>query len=91
MYYETTKYFCFSFFDDLKSLSSGYASFDYESAGYVETKLVKMDVLLNGKVVPEMAVVSHAGSARKRAKAIVKKLCELLPRQQFAIAVQVTS
>ena len=77
-----------NFFDSLKSATSGYASFDYEDAGFETTDLVRLDVLLNGSRVPELATVGHTSKARERAKALVVNLREELPRQQFNIAIQ---
>jgi len=77
-----------SFFDALKSATSGYASFDYEDAGFEAADLVRLDVLLNGTMVAELATVGHASKARERAKAVVANLREELPRQQFNIAIQ---
>merc|ERR1711874_907295 len=77
-----------NFYDELKSISSGYASFDYEDAGYVKSDLLRLDVLLNGKPVPELSTISHSSKVRERAKAVVFKLKSELPRQQFAIAIQ---
>lgn len=76
------------FFDELKSRSSGYASFDYEDAGYRPGDLVHMEVLLNGNAVNELSCIIHASKAREQAKYLVNKLKDELPRQQFAIAVQ---
>jgi len=77
-----------NFYDELKGISSGYASFDYEDAGYQQSELLKLDVLLNGKQVHELSTISHVSKLRDRAKAVVFKLKNELPRQQFAIAIQ---
>jgi len=77
-----------NFYDELKSISSGYASFDYEDAGYQKSDLVKLDVLLNGKIVHELSSICHTSKVLDRAKAVVFKLKNELPRQQFAIAIQ---
>ena len=113
-----------NFYDELKSISSGYASFDYEDAGYQQSELLKLgmfqikysvfcivhiwhsatielldlfnliqfipDVLLNGKQVHELSTICHVSKLRDRAKAVVFKLKNELPRQQFAIAIQVS-
>ena len=78
----------FNFFDRLKSVSSGYASFDYEVIGYEESKLVKMEILLNGSAVDALTTVVFKDSAYKRARVIVDKLKDIIPRQQFEIPVQ---
>merc|ERR1711941_284 len=77
-----------NFYDELKGISSGYASFDYEDAGYQQSELLKLDVLLNGKQVHELSTICHATKVRDRAKAVVFKLKNELPRQQFSIAIQ---
>jgi len=77
-----------NFYDELKSISSGYASFDYEDAGYQQSELLKLDVLLNGKQVHELSTICHVSKLRDRAMAVVFKLKNELPRQQFAIAIQ---
>jgi elongation factor 4 len=77
-----------NFFDKLKSITSGYASFDYEDAGYEPSDLVRLDVLLNGTAVPELASICHTSKALGRAKSVVANLKDELPRQQFSIAIQ---
>ncbi len=76
------------FFDNLKNVTSGYGSFDYEEAGYRESKLMKVDILLNDVVVPELATVMHSSKAKEKSKKTVARLTDLIPRQQFAIKVQ---
>uniref|UniRef100_A0A2K5QHA3 GTP binding elongation factor GUF1 n=1 Tax=Cebus imitator TaxID=2715852 RepID=A0A2K5QHA3_CEBIM len=76
------------FYDSLKSLSSGYASFDYEDAGYQTAELVKMDILLNGNTVEELVTVVHKDKAHSIGKAMCERLKDCLPRQLFEIAIQ---
>ncbi|XP_036273177.2 translation factor GUF1, mitochondrial isoform X2 [Pipistrellus kuhlii] len=76
------------FYDSLKSLSSGYASFDYEDAGYQTAELVKMDILLNGNFVEELVTIVHKDKAHTVGKAICERLKDSLPRQLFEIAIQ---
>lgn len=78
----------FDFFDQLKSISKGYASLDYELIGFVPAKLVKLDILLNGEQVDALSAIVHRDKAYVWGRQICQKLKELLPRQMFEIAIQ---
>lgn len=78
----------FSFFDRIKSLSAGYASLDYQIIGYRESKLARMDILLNGDKVDALTTVVFRDTAYPHARAIVDKLSDVIPRQQFEIPIQ---
>jgi len=76
------------FFDQLKSRTRGYASFDYEFAGYVESKLEKLDILLNGQPVDALSFITHRDRAYPRGKQLVTRLRKILPRGLFEIRIQ---
>lgn len=76
------------FYDQLKSLSSGYASFDYEEADYQEADLVKMDILLNGSPVDALSTIVHRDQAERIGRSLVERLRKVIPRQQFVVAIQ---
>ncbi len=78
----------FDFYDRLKSVSKGYASFDYSPIGYKQSDLVKMDILLNGDQVDALSALIHKDNAYSLGKKICEKLRQLIPRQQFDIAIQ---
>jgi GTP-binding protein LepA len=78
----------YDFFDALKSRTKGYASFDYELAGYQKSSLIKLDILLNGDVVDALSFIVHSEKAYERGRRICEKLKNLIPRQLFEIPIQ---
>ncbi|MCQ2083680.1 MAG: translation elongation factor 4 [Bacteroidaceae bacterium] len=76
------------FYDKLKSISKGYASFDYHPCGYRPSKLIKLDILLNGEPVDALSTLTHFDNAYDLGRRMCEKLKELIPRQQFDIAIQ---
>jgi GTP-binding protein LepA len=78
----------FDFYDRLKSVSRGYASFDYQLDGYAESDLVLMSILVNGEPVDALSLIVHRSQAERRGRALCERLKDLIPRQLFQIAVQ---
>ena len=78
----------YDFFDSLKSRTKGYASFDYEIAGYQKSELVKLDMLLNGEVCDALSIIVHKDKAYERGRQVAEKLKDIIPRQMFEIPIQ---
>ena len=78
----------FDFYDRLKSITRGYASFDYELAGYKVNDLVKVSVMINGDPVDALSLIAHRDRSQSRARALCERLKDLIPRQQFKVAIQ---
>ncbi len=78
----------YDFFDTLKSRTRGYASFDYELSDYAESKLVKLDIMLNGEIVDALSFIIHSDKAYTRARKMTEKLKEKIPRQLFEVPIQ---
>ncbi|MEG0899357.1 MAG: translation elongation factor 4 [Oscillospiraceae bacterium] len=78
----------YDFFDSLKSRTKGYASFDYELNGYQKSKLVKLDIMLNGELVDALSFIIHADKAYERGRRMAEKLKEHIPRQMFEVPIQ---
>ncbi|MCQ2382934.1 MAG: elongation factor 4, partial [Clostridia bacterium] len=78
----------YDFFDRMKSCSHGYASLDYEPAGYQRADLVKMDILLNGKICDALSLIVHESVAYQKGKALAERLKDIIPRQMFEVPIQ---
>ena len=78
----------YDFFDNLKSKTKGYASFDYELKGYQKSELTKLDLLLNGDVVDALSFIVHKEKAYQRGRKMAEKLKEVIPRQLFEVPIQ---
>jgi GTP-binding protein LepA len=80
----------FDFYDRLKSLSQGYASFDYHLDGYKEGDMVKMSILVNAEPVDALSMIVHRDQAIRRGRQLCERLKDLIPKQMFKIAIQAT-
>ena len=78
----------YDFFDRLKTVTKGYASLDYEPEGYQPSNLVKVDVLVNGDPVDALSIIVHKERAYARGRTLCEKMREIIPRQQFQVAIQ---
>ena len=78
----------YDFFDALKSKTRGYASLDYDLKGYVQSDLVKLDILINGEAVDAFSLIVHSDKAYERGRNIAERLTDVIPRHQFAIPIQ---
>jgi len=76
------------FYDKLKSITKGYASMEYELMGFEESDVVKMDILINEEPVDALSIVVHRSKAQTRGRALAEKMKELIPRQQYQVAIQ---
>ena len=76
------------FYDRLKSITKGYASFDYQIEGYKESKLIRLNILVNQEIVEPLSIIVHASHAEQRGRNICKRLKEVLPRQQYKLPIQ---
>ena len=78
----------YDFYDTLKSVTKGYASMDYEPAGYKDSDLIKLDILVNGNPVDALSIISHKDKAYERGRELIAKLRSLIPRQLYEVAIQ---
>ena len=78
----------FEFYDKLKSSTKGYASFEYEIVGFEESDLVRLDILINGETVDALSLIVHRSKSYNRGRDLTARMKEVIPRQQFEIAIQ---